>query len=99
MSKAKSSDPLSAAPRADNRPLWEWRDEVDWFKDEILDGKVASGDERVLVNGAVASYRVDADGDGFLFVEGPHTYSNGLVEMTVLHSERVTPRREGDANE
>ncbi len=90
---SKPKDPLHQPPRPDNRPLWEWRDEVDWFRDDILDGKVASGEERVLSNGYVASYRVDADGDGFLFVDAPHTYSNGLVEMATQVAERVTPVR------
>jgi hypothetical protein len=50
------SDPFNSRPRPDNRPLWDWRDEVQWFRNDIMKGLVAVGQSQRLSNGYVAFY-------------------------------------------
>lgn len=50
------TDPFNGTPRPDNRPLWDWRDEVKWFRADVLKGKVAVGQSQRLSNGYLAIY-------------------------------------------
>lgn len=81
MSRAKKEGQV--AYNVDNRPLWSWNDEVDWTLDDIADGDMKPGEERVFSNGYIAVYTIDADGDGFLFVSSRHTDADGSAVDTI----------------